>query len=224
MLRLLAVLASAVLAGCAGQVPIPENAPHSIQQYARAAHHWQLLATDVAAQLSAALARSPSLRDKPIFIYGPASATPFNRAFSNMLITALVRNGSQVVRTDLNAAEVRYETQVIVHNSPRFAYRPGTLSVLGAGLLVLRGIDYPTHAVLAAAGLVGVTDYALSKSAGLASHTELVVTTSVMDGEKYLSRQTDIYYLEDDDAELFLPCQSGRKGRLCRESRGNVRG
>ena len=215
--RLLAALISVAATGCA-HVPIPENPPVSTQRIARAAHHWRLLAQDVVAQIGPGV--SPQLMaGRAVRVHAPSETTPFTKAFTNMLVTELVRGGTGVTRADeSNAIEVRYETQVIVYGGVRSAYRPGTFSILTGGLLVLRhALNYPADALLGTAAAVGATDYVMSTSGGHPTHTELLVTTSVVEGNKYLSRQTDISYVPDLDVGLFLPCKPGRDGRLCRE-------
>jgi hypothetical protein len=61
-------------------------------------------------------------------------------------------------------------------------------------------ISQKTALLGAAAG----ADVVISTDAGNPTQTELVVTTSAIDGGRYLLRKTDIYYLEPEDVPLFL--------------------
>ena len=67
----------------------------------------------------------------------------------------------------------------------------------------LRGEHLDTK-LLATLGLTGAADYASSVNAGGPTHTELILTTTVARGQQYLTRKTDVYYLEDADIPLFL--------------------
>ena len=60
--------------------------------------------------------------------------------------------------------------------------------------------------LLGGLGLAGAADFANSINSGGPTHTEVILTTSVQrptEGQ-YLARKTDVYYLEDVDAPLFL--------------------
>ncbi len=207
MLKLFAyALGCAMVAGCVSQVPIPVSAPISNQAKARAVHHWDLLARDVASQVSGAMQRDPSLARRTIHVSPAKVKSDFNRAFTELLITRLVNEGLAVSSERGGAVELSIDTQVVVHKSERFAYRPGTLLSLAAGLIVLRGLDWsnPPDRVVGVLGLAGGADYALSTYAGGPTKTELIVTASILDGGQYRMRKADVYYIEDVDASLFL--------------------
>jgi hypothetical protein len=199
------MLASALivfLVGCStAQVPYTQNHLKTYQKVARAASHWDVLADDVAAQTMAALGTQ-----KTLYVAVPAEATTFNRAFHNFLITRMVNKGIPVSTMKSGAVEVQYETQVVKHNSERRAYKPGTITMLAAGLMVAYNVPNWTNnddKAAALLGLAGLADAGVSVDAGSPTKTELVVTTSVIEGGRYLTRKTDIYYLEPEDASLF---------------------
>jgi len=58
--------------------------------------------------------------------------------------------------------------------------------------------------LVAALGLAGAADFANSINSGGPTHTEVILTTSVSRGGQFVARKTDVYYLEDVDAPLFL--------------------
>jgi len=192
-----------LLAGCStAQVPYTENFPASHQKVARAANHWDILADDVAAQTVAAIGTQ-----KTIYIAEPTEDTDFNRAFRNFLITRMVNKSIPVSNQRIGAIEVQYETQVVMHNSERRAYQPGTLTMLAAGLLVAYNVPHWTHGSDKAAAFMGAAvgaDAVVSTDAGSPTKTELVVTTSAIENGRYLVRKTDIYYIDPKDVPLFM--------------------
>ena len=65
---------------------------------------------------------------------------------------------------------------------------------------------YALHDVAPAAGglmVAGSFDYLASINTGGPTHTELVLTTTVTGEGRYMSRKTDVYYVEESDASLF---------------------
>lgn len=192
-----------LLSGCGtAQVPYTSNHATSYQKVARATSHWDILADDVAAQTVAAIGTK-----KTIYVAEPTEATDFNRAFHNFLITRMVNKSIPVSSQKAGAIEVQYETQVVMHNSERRAYKPGTITMLAAGLMVAYNVPNWTHSADRAAAFLGAAagaDAAVSTDAGSPTKTELVVTTSAIEGGRYLVRKTDIYYIEPADVPLFM--------------------
>lgn len=192
-----------LLSGCGtAQVPYTSNHATSYQKVARATSHWDILADDVAAQTVAAIGTK-----KTIYVTAPTEATDFNRAFHNFLITRMVNKSIPVSSQKTGAVEVQYETQVVRHNSERRAYKPGTITILTAGLMVAYNVPNWTHSTDKQAVLLGTAaglDAVVSTDAGSPTKTELVVTTSAVEDGRYLLRKTDIYYIESEDVPLFL--------------------
>jgi hypothetical protein len=204
--RLLPLVFLFALAGCASQLPIAKNYPISTQQKARAAHHWDVLADDVAAQTqSAAHGKESPLKGQPLYVRQPQENTPFNKAFRNFLITRLVNRGATVVDHPKDAIEIGYETQLVRHASSRYTHIPGTLTALTAGLWVIH--DMIGNGVAAAPGTLGLAaaaDWGMGHYAGGATHTELIVTTSIITDNQFRLRKSDVYYIEEEDADLFV--------------------
>ena len=198
---LLALLAG----GCASRVPVAVNHPLTTQKKAKAAHHWDVLADDVAQQIqTAASAPDNFLHGKPLYLK-PAGKSPFEAAFNNFLITRLVNRGLPVTSKAGEGAAITYDIQLVRHESSRFTHLPGTLTTLAAGVWVIRDIAGSAAAAIPATiGITGLADYALGHYAGPAPHTELIVTTSILNDSNYLLRKSDIYYIEDEDTDLFV--------------------
>ncbi len=205
--RLLVIAISLFIGGCASQLPIPANHPISTQKKARAAHHWDVLADDVAVQTQiVAYGKESAIKDKSLFIRMPREGTTFNIAFRNFLITRLVNRGMQVNDQPVaGAVEISYDTQLVRHGSNRYTHVPGTLTALTAGLWVIHGmIGSGVDALPGALGVSALADWGLGHYAGAATHTELIVTTSIVTDNQYRLRKSSVYYIEEEDSDLFV--------------------
>jgi len=209
----LAVLAVVVLAGGGGcssqsQVPLAASFPHTYQKTVKAAHHWQVIADDTASQAAGKLQQqsiNSALRVAP-----SASNSAFNLAFREFLTTGLVNKGVAVTTEDYAPSEIKVETQVVRQTSSRYAVAPGTFTLLTAGVWVLRNAAMEWSNGAIAGGLLGAaiaTDVLNAKDANPVghspTHTELIVTTSVMAKGQYVMRRSDVYYIEDVDGSLY---------------------
>ena len=205
VLRMTIVLALLISVGCASRVPISRNHPLSGQKKAKAAHHWDVLADDIAHQTQIAASRLDSpIKDSPLYIKPLQGHTAFSAAFSNFLITRLVNRGLPVSSNAEEGMAISYETQLLRHDSSRYTHLPGSLTALAAGVWVIRDIvGAAASAIPTTLGMTGLADFALGHYAGEATHTELIVTTSIIYDSRYIFRKSDIYYIEDEDTDLF---------------------
>ena len=205
----LAVLAGAVatLAGCAQRAPIPvaENFEYTSQPKVRSAGHWDLVSRDVVNQTLGTLDKAGVAQNTPLHVSMPANATQFETAFREFLITKFVQNGAVVQTNPGQAMEVSYGIQVVRHNSERPRFIPGQFTMLAAGLFAAHGLsgEHLDAQLLGGLGLAAVADYANSINSGGPTNTELILTTTVTRGGQYLTRKTDVYYLENADTSLF---------------------
>lgn len=206
----LTALAGACLAlSACGSAPIPvaTNFDYATQKKVRSAGHWDLLASDVVAQTLQALQKTGIAPNSSIYVSLPAQPSAFDQGFREFLVTKLVNNGITVVQqasaTDL---QLTYGTQLVVHKSDRPHFIPGQFTVLAGGLMAAYGMrgSHLDAKLAATLGLAGAADYANSINAGGPTHTEVILTTSVSRSNQYLARKTDVYYLEDVDAPLFM--------------------
>lgn len=212
----LLAMSSILMTGCASQVPVAENYPYSTQKKVRAAHHWDVIATDIARETQKAVSEGKVRATQPLFVVPPQENTAFTRAFHNFLVTRLVREGLTVTEDRRGALEVRYETQVVRHESDRYAHRPGTLTALVAGILVGRNVHTwdATEKGLGALALAAGADVAIGDAASV-TKTELLVTTSIIDAGRYALRKSDVYYIEDEDGSLYRQFrQWGKEWRI----------
>lgn len=189
--------------------------PATGQSKARAVHHWDLLAQDVAQRVAAQAAVAGV--EKQTFHLVPTQNTPFNRAFGELLLTRLVGRGltlaSSPALENPSGALIRFDVQVVSHAS--WARNAPVLPItsLAMGLAVLRDswMHVPSTLSGVAAGVAtGLTaDLSSELLSGTASggptRTELLVSTSMELEQRFLTRTSDIYYIEPEDAKLFIP-------------------
>ncbi|MEE4380285.1 MAG: hypothetical protein V2J55_22590 [Candidatus Competibacteraceae bacterium] len=163
----LILIVSLGLGACTTPAPLETGYPRTYQQKMQAAHHWEVLATDVAQRLGAALStQDPSGGKQILNVKGAKCCTVFNWAFHDFLITHLLEQGFGVSSDPNVGLPVEYQVQVVTHKD-RCIRRPK--------------VDCVT---------------------GLTS--EVVVTTSVMSGDRYLVRMSDVYYISDNNSDQYL--------------------
>lgn len=204
-LKMMALGASAVvLVGCASSpIPVSANFPLTVEPKVRSAGHWNLLSHDVAKQTLESLGKLGMSGN--LYVALPTNATAFDKAFQQFLITDLVQSGRVVQQNSGGALEVSYQTQVVRHNSHRGWFVPGRFTMLTAGLWAAYGLANGTNAErgLGALGMAAGADYIASESSGGPTHTELILTTTITSGGRYLVRKTDVYYVEEADVGLL---------------------
>lgn len=200
--------------GCASPAPVAQNFPLSYQKVARTAHHWDVVADDVVAQTLQSIAERDQFKGRGIVVT-PSRNTAFNTAFREFMITHLVNGGAQVAvcKADISAGrgflnegpsvEVQYDSQLIVHGDDTPNYGPGRLTALAAGVAVVRNAVFgdETNVALLTAG--ALADFGLGHVAK-PTRTEIVITTSITDQNRFVTRRSDIYYVPDADAQLFI--------------------
>jgi hypothetical protein len=201
--------------GCAtpfSETPLVTNFPTTHQQKLQAAAHWNVIAGDVARQISA------SLKDKrPQFVNQESVRTDFDRAFSNQLISALVAGGFTVMKTPAGALRVDVDTQAVNFsaNRPQYKYA-GLPTALTAGVWALH-LGEATAGAAFSAAVVSADAYAWFHSefaSGATPQTEIIITASVSDDSRYVARSTSIYYVADTDRgmyEYFPPARTQTK-------------
>ena len=195
---------AALLVGCASSpIPVSANFPITVEPKVRSAGHWALLSNDVVKQTLESLGKLGVSGN--LYVALPANATSFDRAFQNFLITDLVKSGRVVQQYPDKALEVSYQTQVVRHNSPRPHFVPGRFTMITAGLYAAYGLGLAPVGDKMAGGLAYAAgaDYIASEYSGGPTHTELILTTTIAQGGRYLVRKTDIYSVEEADTTLL---------------------
>jgi hypothetical protein len=206
----LALMAGAVasMMGCASKAPIPlaENFNLTLQHKVRSAGHWEMLSNDVVSQTLATLDKAGMPAGTQLHVSAPPNPSAFDLAFRDFLITKFVQNGVPVQQMPGQTLDVSYHAQLVYHNSDRPHFIPGQFTMVAAGLMAAYGLrhEHIDAQLLGALGLTAAADYASSINSGGPTNTEMVLTTTVMRGGQYVARKTDVYYLENVDAPLFL--------------------
>lgn len=220
-----ALAATALLGGCTHlDVPLAHNYPASSQPKARSAHHWDVLATDVAQRIANRLSEVPTQPgDTTTTSAGntlvgqtlrlsPAPAAPFQRAFHALLTHRLVNLGVTLVQAEPKG-QIDVDVQVIDHASRVGNGSPLASTQLAASVAVVR--DWVMYSQTATTGVLsGLALGALSdasrqalqgSAAGGPTRTEVLVTTRVTLQGRLAATTADIYYIEAEDSALYLP-------------------
>lgn len=205
------------------RLPQPQGFFYSEQRKMQAAHHWNVLANDIANRINSELIRQNYL-NTPVYVRhncgspdvcGSGDTFPFDEGFNDLLTTQLVNFGVNTLVKEDDGLIVDYKVQIIQHRANRRQWpQPGMFTALTAGILVFR--DAPsTIASLAAAATIDTLN-AVSVTNG---HFEIVITTSIVDGNRYVMRTSDLYYINDVDFWQYQqPQPAAEVGLISRSS------
>ena len=199
-----ALAATALVTGCAtpySEAPLATNFPSTKQPKIQAAAHWNVIAADVANQISARLTD----KSRPLYVV-PSTKTQFDRGFSGQLLSALMEKGHTLVKSANGSVTVEIDTQTVKFSANRPQYRHvGTATTIATGIWALHVGEATAGAAIFTSVAAGDA-YSWFKSefaTGQTPQTEIIVTTSAVDGERYLARNTSVYYVADTDASLY---------------------
>jgi hypothetical protein len=186
------------------QVPVATTYPVTFQKKMQAAQHWDILTEDVANRLRDTLIGSGE-QGRPISLYvqQPKYGSHFGEAFHNLLITHLMERGFSITENPASGLPLTYDVQVVSHNDRGFIRpMPGMFTALASSVFVLRSIADESSTAAWMAGAVGmdvVTGYITDNP-----NNEIIVTTSVMSGDRYVARVRDIYYISDNNVGQYV--------------------
>lgn len=181
--------AAALVGGCSTlDIPYPESHPATGQKKARAIHHWNVLADDVAQRIAEKISDWP-VGEYPIYIPPASDASGFNQGFRKLLITRLVERGI-TLSTQPTAVELAFDAQIVQYRTNR------PLTRLGYGVAVARDWNMYSQE----SSVIVVSD---NMAFGEPVRAEVLVTTSLESGQRYLARTADVYYIDTDDVPLY---------------------
>lgn len=223
VIRLTACALALLAAGCSNlDVPRANNYPASDQKKARAVHHWDVLAEDVASQVSATLNTLGVA--KTIYVEAPTEKTEFNKAFASLVTTQLVRKGLQVSTKPSGTTLLRFDTQVVQHHSSWQGINGGDFryTQLAGGVVAAYGIgnaiDHSFYRDAAipliafpfaiAADMNQMQKY--GNAAGGPTRTEVLVNASLVHGDRFLARNSTIYYIQYEEGVNFEKDKLGK--------------
>lgn len=199
------LLGALLMAGCATPytpAPLATNYPTSTQAKAQAAAHWMAITSHIEQELLPTLKSTPNRR----LYVAPGHTSAFNQALRGQLITALVKDGQVVAKNPDGALTIDIDTQVVEFSPNRPQYKfTGEHSALAAGAWVITGIDHtnPWLATVAIAGHDAYSWFHAQFAPGATPKTEIIVTVSVSDAQRYIARSTSVYYVTDSDRSLY---------------------
>jgi len=194
-----------LVSSCNSRIPEPVTYQYSQQHKMQAAAHWQVLAADLADRINKQLIMTDNLH-KTVFVKKtcgdeanscqPGETSSFDEAFHDLLITNLFNNGVPTKSLpDGDAIDVLYKVQVVQHVTHRVrSLQPGLLTGLSTAVSVLR--NAPAEAIIIATGVAA--DIANSNLVDN-GHYEVIITTSLVNHDRYLFRASDIYYINERD-------------------------
>ena len=215
MKKITAVLAaSCALVGISGcttpysETPIATNAPTENQLKLQAASHWQLIAQDAAARLTA------SLEKRALYVRQDDQQSPFERAFTQQLISSLIAAGYPVMKSpdypDVMVVDVSAEAVKFAPERQAGRSLIGAPTLLAAGLwaageaITMAPGDAAGALALGGLGLSEAHEYFTSERAsGPIPRTEIIVTTQVSNANRYLAQVTSAYYTTESDYHLY---------------------
>lgn len=211
------MVGAALLCGCTpySEAPVATNFPSQSQLKLQAASHWHLIAEDSAAQLMQSLPHKP-----PLYVLQPAKASQFEKTFSSHLIGILTSAGYPVMRAPAHPDTLTVEVSAVPlrFSEDRLQGKyAGSATVLTGGLWVLRNVYEnvsPGAAMMGGALAVDAGYWLRSEYArGATPSTELVVSVSVYNGDRYLAQTNNTYYTSEDNWNLYanavLPVKGG---------------
>lgn len=207
----LALAATLALAACSSlDVPRADRYPASDQKKARAVHHWDVLADDVAGRIADKIRQWPP-GEYPIHVSTVSDAS-FNQGFRKLLSTRLLDRGV-ALSTQPSGVQLVVETQVVQHPAATMNLNRAPMPVtrLALGIAVARDLVHAPPAAASVAGSLGAmalladaTSYLTEGGASAGpTRTEVLITTSLENADRYLARTADVYYIEDADAVLY---------------------
>jgi hypothetical protein len=178
--------------------------PVTFQKKMQAAQHWDVLTEDVANRLRDALIGSGEQgRSIALYVQQPKYDSDFGEAFHNLLITHLMERGFSITENPASGLPLTYDVQVVSHNDRGFIRpMPGLFTALASSVFVLREVaaESSTSAwMLGAVGMDVATGYITDNP-----NNEIIVTTSVMSGDRYVARVRDIYYISDNNVGQYI--------------------
>ena len=211
--RFFCILGLVFVGGCASglQVPVYQSGLTSVA-------HWGRLAANSATDISGCLegkvkplrlgtdsenpycwADTAGIRGRPIYVAFGDRGTAFGRHFREYLITELLSLGHSIVDDPDGAIVVSSRAGVVRRDGKQpIGSVPGTYSLLGYTWYALDNVVLSKH-VLAAGVLADFWQHNKDFSG-----TQVVITTSLFDGQKVLFRKTDGYSVGDADVGQYV--------------------
>ncbi len=189
------------------QVPVPNAFTLSTQQKMQAMQHWKVLSEDVAGLVRKRLDDISFDAQIPIYV-APSGTTPFEKAFHELLLTGLVETGLEVSNQPKGSLQLSFDIQVVTHQNKILKTGAGVYKSLAPGFFVRRDTAFygPERRTEDAAMYVHSAE--LNTEAGEYTielpKNEIMVTSSLIFGSKYIMRNSSIYYINDPEWSHYV--------------------
>lgn len=167
------------LAGCASPAahspaPQPVNYPSQVQRKMQAVAHWHAQAEALSRDIVAAMSKDPVLWPAPLHVEMPQKASEFERSLARMLASDLVSAGMTLAVEPNGGYPVTVEARLIEFGGARRANPP-----------------------------VSSGEHRAELAAGGVPRSEVLVTVTVANENRYLFRATQVLYARDQDRRLY---------------------
>lgn len=177
----------------------------------RSAKHWGVIADDVVEQTTESLKRTNIPLTRPLYVVLKANSSNFDSTYRDFLISQFLKRGVTVAARPEGALAVEYETRVLYYPTPQAKpIRTGAYTALAAGVLVWRRIVFNHMGLDTVLGLALGLDAANATKPNEPNAAELVVTTRIIEEARYLTSNTDSYYIPSFDAWHYTPPKEQR--------------
>lgn len=177
--------------------------PGTEQQKLQSADHWNVLARHESELILRNLGNGGGTVIPSLYLGSPSnSASDFETAYHNMLASALVQNGADVMLNRENALfTLDYDAQVIQHsNRERLPLRPGTVTAFFAAIAGVNDTQYWGDQGLILIPVAVATDlWNKFRKDTSAEVTEVIITTRVLSSQRLAHSETRVYYFNPED-------------------------
>lgn len=185
-------------------VPRAEVFPATGQKKARAVHHWDVLADDVAARISEKIAAWPA-GQHPIHVSG-ANDSSFSQGFRKLLTVRLLDRGVALSAAPA-AVELVLDAQLVQHRMASSMGFQMSGMVLSEGIFVARDVQLPAYGETLDVPAEMTAEMQQSARERIFSvqpiRTEVLITTVLRNEDRYLAGSADVYYIDRADAGLY---------------------
>jgi len=202
MKALCGVLCLVLLTACA-QVPKPSTYPFSFQQQMQAAHHWEVLATQVVERVVAERTAGNIFASELVYVQN-RDRSPFGQAFYTLLRTDLNKQGITVSPVPGPPVTIDWTVQTVVHQAdrikPPFPFESTLVGGLAYGVAqTWDKLSLEAAGAVTAFGLLPLLDLWRGTYTGPLPHSEVIITTKIEKEAAFERRHSDIFYINDLD-------------------------
>ncbi|MFO7985614.1 MAG: hypothetical protein R6U38_07085 [Desulfatiglandaceae bacterium] len=182
------------------EAPVPKLLPMDTQEKIQAVHHWGLIARHIAGLVKRELTAGSPQQFTGIYV-SPAGITPFEKVFQTLLITKLFEEGLAVSSRPEGNLILSFDIELVNHPERIIGVDSSVYHSLGPGLVVKPEISDKNSDAL--------SDYQASKRTRSGKkdgdyvftlpRNEIVITTSLTQEDRYILRNSSIYYIDDPE-------------------------